>query len=282
MFNLLMAGRDWAATRDTFMATRVLEHTTDAVLARFCPNGVLDVDAVTRIPSLFASETRYDNSQGPARVGKLIRVTRQGRSDYALEYVFDQSIPPIPNSALQALSRELGITEFEFSRTHWAIKEADLFEVLYRSQLSVRPQARVFRLLEGAVDEDLTAVMMPFSAEFSPVYVALQDAAVNAGMRCVRADDIWSDDHIIQDIVDLVCKANVVVCDLTGRNPNVFYEMGIAHTLGKDVIILTQSPHDVPFDVQGIRYIKYLNNREGLDKLSKDVAGRLETLRRRR
>lgn len=282
MFNLLMSGGGWAASRDTFGASRVLEYTTAGVTAQYCPEGNLDLDAVTRIPALFASETRFDDAQDPARIGRLIRVSRQGRADYQLDYIFDPHIPPIPNSTLENLARDLGIDQFEFSRTHWAIKEADLFEVLYRSQLVARPQPRVFRIAEGVVDASLIAVMMPFAAEFNAVYGALQKAAMDTGMQCKRADDIWSNDHIIQDIVDLVCKANVVICDLTGRNPNVFYEMGMAHTLGKDVIIITQSAQDVPFDVQGIRYIKYLANGEGLGRLATDVAGRLTTLRQRR
>jgi hypothetical protein len=282
VFNLLMSGGGWATNRDSFTASRVLEYTDETVKAQFCPGGSLDLDAVTRIPALFASETRYDDGQDLARVGRLLRVSRQGRADYQLDYMFDPHIPPIPNSTLEDLARDLGIDRFEFSRTHWAIKEADLFEVLYRSQLTVRPQPRVFRITDGAVDASLIAVMMPFAAEFNTVYGALQRAATDSGMQCKRADDIWSNDHIIQDIVDLVCEASVVICDLTGRNPNVFYEMGMAHTLGKDVIIITQSAQDVPFDVQGIRYIKYLANGEGLGRLATDVAGRLTTLRQRR
>ena len=94
-----------------------------------------------------------------------------------------------------------------------------------------------------------------------------------------RADDIWNHDHIIQDVVSLIEKAAVVICDLTGRNSNVFYEMGIAHTLGHDVIMVTQNAGDVPFDVSHIRHIRYLGNTEGLSKLAVDVTERLSTLR---
>lgn len=281
MFNLLMSGGGWAPNHGAIGVTRVLEHSSDAMRARFYPGNALDAQAVTTIPTLFASETQSDDTQDAARVGRLMRVVRQGR-DYNLDYILDLNIPPIPNSVLKGLARELGIDDFEFSRTHWAVKEADLFEVLYRANLSVRPQAKVFRLSEGHVDGNLVAVMMPFSAEFNAVNGALQTAATAAGMQCKRADDIWTNDHIIQDVVDLVCNAGVVVCDLSGRNSNVFYEMGLAHTLGKDVIMITQSQQDVPFDVQGIRYIKYLPNREGLETLSQDVTTRLRTLLSRR
>ncbi|SEL20008.1 hypothetical protein SAMN05216387_10696 [Nitrosovibrio tenuis] len=70
------------------------------------------------------------------------------------------------------------------------------------------------------------AVMMAFEARFNSVYNALQSAVTAAGMDCQRVDDIWVRDHIIQDVVSLIYRASIVICDLTGRNANVFYEMG--------------------------------------------------------
>jgi hypothetical protein len=100
-------------------------------------------------------------------------------------------------------------------------------------------------------------------------------------MKCQRADDFWHHDHVIQDIVSLIGKAAVVVCDLVDWNSNVFYEMGIAHTLGRDVIMVTQSSEHVPFDVRHIRNIRYLSNAEGMFKLASEVTERLLTLRAR-
>lgn len=63
--------------------------------------------------------------------------------------------------------------------------------------------------------------------------------------------------------MSLIDRSRVVVCDCTGRNPNVFYEAGIAHTLGREVILVTQADHDIPFDRRHFRYVRYLNNGEG-------------------
>ena len=128
----------------------------------------------------------------------------------------------------------------------------------------------------------MVAVMMPFDTSFNPVYKTLQLAIQDLGMICQRADDIWVNDHIIQDVALLLSTAAIVVCDLTRRNANVFYETGIAHTLGKDVILITQSASDIPFDVAAIRYIQYLPNGEGLEQLSRDIQARISTLRERR
>ena len=122
------------------------------------------------------------------------------------------------------------------------------------------------------------SVMMPFSSNFNNVYTAIQNAAETNGMTCARADNIWEEHAIIQDVVNLIVKAKVVVCDCTGKNPNVFYEIGIAHTLGKEVILLTQHQDDVPFDLRHLRYIQYLNNEQGCESLSSQISDRLQTI----
>lgn len=273
-----MSGNGWEANRRAFDWGRTLEYTDADLVKRFMPNGAMDTAAVMQLTTLFVAETRYDNSQGPARIGTLTRIRTGPKVDYQLEYTYDPDLPPIPNAKLTELRHELGIEEFEFSRTHWAIKDVDLFKVLLRAKLGQRPKPRVFNLTDDPVHESLVAVMMPFDAQFNPVYVALQGAATGLGMTCQRGDDIWDHDHIIQDVVSLIGKAKVVICDLTGRNPNVFYETGIAHTLGCDVILIAQTAADVPFDVGAIRHIRYLPNAEGYATLATQVAARLETL----
>lgn len=97
-------------------------------------------------------------------------------------------------------------------------------------------------------------------------------------MRCFRADDIWERDHILDDVLSLIWRARVVVADLSGKNPNVFYEAGIAHTLGRATILVAKSMDDVPFDLRPIRTLQYLNNGEGRDNLAEGITKRLLTL----
>jgi hypothetical protein len=120
--------------------------------------------------------------------------------------------------------------------------------------------------------------MMPFDYAFKAVYESIQVAADNAGLRCRRADDIWENPAIIQDVVSLIDRSRIVICDCTGRNPNVFYEAGIAHTLGRDVILITQNDQDIPFDLRHLRYVRYLNNDEGRALLMQTLQNRLQTL----
>lgn len=152
--------------------------------------------------------------------------------------------------------------------------------------ISARPAARkvtfapiVFTVPELETEADLVAIMMPFSAEFKPVYEAISDACENAYMRCLRADDIWEEATIVQDIFNLIFRSQIVVVDFTGKNPNVMYETGIAHTLGKQVIPITQSMSDVHFDIQHHRALKYLSNTEGLQELRVSLARKLGQFR---
>ncbi len=98
-------------------------------------------------------------------------------------------------------------------------------------------------------------------------------------MSCYRADDLWNNSTIIQDVFELIYCSSVVIVDFSGKNPNVFYEVGIAHTLGKNVIPITQSIDDIPFDLRHHRTLKYLNNSEGLEELRKGLEKRLEVLK---
>jgi hypothetical protein len=107
-------------------------------------------------------------------------------------------------------------------------------------------------------DEHLCFVLMPFAAEFRPVYnEAIKPAATEATLECKRADDIYQPGQIMAQVWQKLMEARVVVADLTTRNPNVFYELGLAHTLGHEVILLTQNMDEVPFDLRHLRCFDY-------------------------
>jgi hypothetical protein len=82
-------------------------------------------------------------------------------------------------------------------------------------------------------------------------------AIKQAGLEPARADDLFRSSNIVHDIWHLVATARVLLADLTGKNPNVFYELGLAHAARKPVLLLTQSMDDVPFDLRALRVITY-------------------------
>lgn len=137
----------------------------------------------------------------------------------------------------------------------------------------------VFTLPEGEREKNLIALMMPFTREFDAVSMTIKSACERARMTCKRVDDIWEDSRIMQDIFALIYRSEIVICDFSGRNPNVFYEAGIAHTLGRPVIPLVQHESDCPFDLQAHRYIRYMANEQGLNELGERVLERIKTLK---
>jgi len=120
---------------------------------------------------------------------------------------------------------------------------------------------------------------VPFKSSFNRLYKEQIKPVVKAsGFKCVRADDIFSPTPILEDIWIHILKCKVVIADVTGRNPNVFYEIGIAHTVGKPVIVITQDKDDIPFDIAQLRYFEYSDNAQGWDTLRNKIALALRSI----
>lgn len=276
MFNLLMFNVDWVSGRVTVPMGRMLEYTSDQLTAKFRnDSGNILLGDLAALPCLFCEEGTADET---AYVGKINRIQASGR-ELSLEVSFDTDVPPLQNSMLYENRTELSMHDFEFSRNHWAVKDLDLYRFLLRNRRPRRLHPTVFQIPEHEnIEPTLASAMMPFDAGFDPVYDAIRQAANNAGLQCKRADDIWEHATIIQDVVTLIDRSRIVVCDCSGRNPNVFYEAGIAHTLGREVILIAQSEHDIPFDLRHLRYVRYLNNVEGRAALTQALLARMQTL----
>jgi hypothetical protein len=107
--------------------------------------------------------------------------------------------------------------------------------------------------------DDSCFVLMPFGSPVGDYYRQIYEPAIRkAGMRPVRADDdIFGAGKIIDQIWDGINAAKVLVAEMTNRNPNVFYELGLAHALEKPVVLISSNEEDVPFDLKHIRVIYY-------------------------
>lgn len=108
------------------------------------------------------------------------------------------------------------------------------------------------------LDENLCFVLMPFRDPFNGYYEdIIKPTVTSANLKPLRADEIYGTQPIIHDIWDQIWKARLVVADVTQRNPNVNYELGLCHALGVPTILLTQTMEDVPFDYRHRRCILY-------------------------
>lgn len=106
---------------------------------------------------------------------------------------------------------------------------------------------------------DTCFVVMPFTGVIGSYYQKIYEPAIQkAGLKAIRADaDIFGTGKIMDQIWSGIQSAKVLVSELTSRNPNVFYELGLAHALRKPVVLVSSNEDDVPFDLKHIRVIYY-------------------------
>ncbi len=118
---------------------------------------------------------------------------------------------------------------------------------------------RVFVDLEAVTNSCF--VIMPFHALFETQYQrVIRPAVEDAGLKCVRGDEIYSEQAVVQDIWKAIRQARVILAELSDRNPNVMYETGLAHAIGKPIVIIKRDKNEVPFDLRTLRAIYYDTN----------------------
>lgn len=123
------------------------------------------------------------------------------------------------------------------------------------------PSERIKKLGKAAnvSASDTCFVMQPFAAPLGDYYEKVYKPAIEkAGLKPIRADaDIFGAGKIMDQVWEGIKAAKVLVAEMTTRNPNVFYELGLAHALKKPVVLVSSREDDVPFDLQHIRVIYY-------------------------
>lgn len=104
-------------------------------------------------------------------------------------------------------------------------------------------------------------VVMPFNSLFQTEYEkVIQPTLEELNIKCIRGDEIYAQQRIMDDIWSSIRSCRFIIAELTTRNPNVLYEIGLAHAIGKPVIIMTRNSEDVPFDLKDLRYLFYDTN----------------------
>ncbi|MFM0695643.1 hypothetical protein PQQ64_25625 [Paraburkholderia graminis] len=127
-------------------------------------------------------------------------------------------------------------------------------------------------------------VLMPFSKDFDDIYqIGIKETAIDQGFVCERVDEQIYQESMLERIYRQIDLADVIIADMTGKNPNVFYEVGYAHAKGKLVILLTSDSGDIPFDLKHHRHIVYQGSALTLRKqLSTDLKWALKEIQRLR
>ncbi|HUS11036.1 MAG TPA: hypothetical protein VMZ30_11260 [Pyrinomonadaceae bacterium] len=146
--------------------------------------------------------------------------------------------------------------------------EVQLQQRMRQNQISIEKVAAATRMLNRAAGRKYCFVVMPFKNRFNPVFEVICEALLELGWKIRRADEV-SYPRIITDLIlKEILTSDLVVADLTNSNPNVFYEVGLTHTVGNDLLLLTQQKQ-IPFDLKNEQTIFYGINE--LEKLKKAI-----------
>lgn len=133
------------------------------------------------------------------------------------------------------------------------------------------------------ISQGLCFVIMPFQDPLNAVYdEVISKTLLECGLTPVRADKVFDTGPVMISIMQKIGEAEVIIADVTGRNTNVFYELGMAHVVKDKVILITQAIDDVPFDLRHFRVIVYGQDSEGLSMLREDLLQTLTSLGVRR
>lgn len=122
-------------------------------------------------------------------------------------------------------------------------------------------------------------IAMPFDKALRPVYRHIVKVCKDRlSLSVARGDDFFTAHAVMADVWAAIQNAKIIVADCTQRNPNVFYEIGIAHVLAKPVVLVSQRDEDIPFDLHPIRRISYQNTARGMKAFEKALEATLNML----
>lgn len=146
-----------------------------------------------------------------------------------------------------------GLRRGAFAELHAVIEE------LRSSMVMIRRSSVDHTQLLSTTGRPTAFLIMPFGSEdLQVVYDDFVKPTVDkCGLDCIRGDDMFGSNAIMEDVREAIAASRIVIADLTGTNANVFYEVGIAHAMEKPVLLLAQSAEDVPSDLRHRRVLVY-------------------------
>lgn len=190
-------------------------------------------------------------------------VAKNKESRYAAEYqrAVLSSMRESYEPQIAKLNREMTATSDRWTDANHLLVAAQNAKSQEFAERALRPNEFLssfnLRPADFVVDEKLIFVLTPFADEERVPFQIIRDVCTNAGFRCLRGDEENHTGDILAHIVRLIVKARIVIANVETRNPNVFYELGIAHALGKQTILISRSLDAVPFDVQTRRILRW-------------------------
>lgn len=169
------------------------------------------------------------------------------------------------------------LNELYFSEIEHLYDSTNLFLEIPERDLTIKGLTPNFSFFEDygfnmdkiSIKEKTAFCIMPFHKKFDTTYATIKNACQAAGYTCLRSDEPFCPGNVLRQILDMMLSSEVVIALLDGRNANVFYEIGIAHSIGKTVILLGSLGKEEAFDFKLQRTILYSSQNDLRSKLVK-------------
>ncbi len=163
------------------------------------------------------------------------------------------------------------------------VKVATAYEEIRKAQIrlllqsSKKIEIKNFKVFD---QKPKAFVIMQFSDDYNQLYEeVIRPVTEEFGIQCVRADEYHTTNPILEDIVNSIKEASIVIADITPDNPNVFYEVGYSHALEKPTILLCDKKRTkLPFDVSSFRTLFYDNTIAGKSQVEKRLRKFLDNI----
>lgn len=166
---------------------------------------------------------------------------------------------------ISELAKELTVNVERFNSVNHLINDAQ--NIYFKNGKSKYTRENTFKQIDffksiGAnieleIDDNLIFVLTPFNEKYTSQYSTISNLVTSLGFKCNKGDDSNLSSNILAHITEQIAKSRLVIANISGRNPNVFYELGLAHALGKPVIIVSESLSDIPFDINSSRILAF-------------------------
>jgi len=160
-------------------------------------------------------------------------------------------------------------------RDEYLANESPLFK---RSKINLSEFLKSNGIRENdlTIDQKLIFILTPFHERYDKEYSVIQEVCTTIGFKAYRGDENYIKSDIFPEMLKLIVKANLIIANINGRNPNVLYELGIAQALDKPVILISNEPKDLPIDIKSKRFLIYKNSDELRNLLREELFNILE------
>lgn len=173
-------------------------------------------------------------------------------------------------SSLQALINNSGMENWcDNNRLPISVQCSNIQDSEERYRLYLEEFKKNFGITEDiSIDPKLVFMIMPFNNDATKVYLNCKETIESMGLVLKKSDDEYVIDDLLRYIIKLILSSEYIIANLDGKNPNVFYELGIAHSLGKKTILISSfSPSEIPFNVSNRNIIFYKDSDDLANKL---------------